>query len=164
LTDQFHLIGLVGERHFQTAIEHCRPGSLVMVVHEYDNPYDESSLAVFCQGRRLGYLAPDSPVQSAVFDERKGVFAKIASVGPDAGGLLHVVVELAILDRSEASFRVPPHSFYDRMSGFWDDEEPSVAKPSRGGMRMCLTLGAILGVVVLAYHCVHFAGALAHMI
>lgn len=90
-------LGIVGEAHYQPAIERCSPGDCVEVMHEPDNPYGKDALAVVTLGGdTIGYVAGDCWLQDAIHEERKGCDAIIRSIRTADKGLLGVVLDVTL--------------------------------------------------------------------
>lgn len=85
-SDGFYTVGIVGESNYQAAINRCRVGEKVQLLHEPDNPHSSSGKAIAVQdrrGRTIGYIPEKSWLKRALLRERKGVTATISRI---AGG------------------------------------------------------------------------------
>lgn len=92
-------VGLVGEHHYQDAVQRCRTGIRVQLLREPDNPYDAGAIvAVLADGATLGYIPRDSFVYRAVNDEGKGAVAIVRSKGIGERGFVQLVLDVT-LDR-----------------------------------------------------------------
>jgi hypothetical protein len=77
-------LGLVGESHYQSAIERCCVGDVIALLEEPDNPYDSRAIFALSSGRGIiGYVPRDSWLTRAIIDERKIAIGIVASIeGP----------------------------------------------------------------------------------
>jgi len=93
-------VGIVGEASYQPAIRQCESGQLVDIIHEPDNPYDEYALAVSVHGKTIGYIPRDCWLQDAIHEEGRGCDAQIKSISAGAKGLLGVVLDVSLSNRT----------------------------------------------------------------
>lgn len=113
---------LVGVSHYQDALKGCRPGQPVRLIHEPDNPHDETALRVVVDDdRTVGYIPRRSGVHVAIHEQGRGVSAVIASVGWGRACLLGATISVAFCDDI-----IEVRSYYP--------EEPA-PEPPRGGFR-----------------------------
>lgn len=113
---------IVGVSHYQDALEQCRPGQPVRLVHEPDNPHDEMAIKVETfEGRALGYLPRRSWLHVAIHEQGRGVSATIASIGYSRACLIGATLSVALCDDE-----VIARSYYP-------DLPPP--EPPRGGFR-----------------------------
>jgi hypothetical protein len=89
--------GLVGEQHHRAAVQRCRVGEAVTLMHEQGNPHDPKALAAFsAQGQRIGYIAQDHWLRRAVMEDGQGCSAAIISVAPGQRGFQQIVLEVRL--------------------------------------------------------------------
>lgn len=113
---------VVGVSHHQEALEGCRPGQPVRLIHEPDNPHDEMALKVeTADGKAIGYLPRRSWIHKAIHEQGRGVSAVISSVGYGRACLLGCVISVALCDDE-----VETRSYYPNLPP---------PEPPRGGFR-----------------------------
>lgn len=113
---------VVGVSHYQKALEQCRPGQPIRLVHEPDNPHDEMALKVeTLEGAAIGYLRRRSRLHVAILECGRGVSGVIASIGYGRACLIGATVSLAFCD-DEVLVR-----------SYYPDLPPP--EPPRGGFR-----------------------------
>lgn len=92
-----YTIGIVGESFCQEVIASLIPGDPVVIEHEQSNPHDENAVVVVVPGKgKIGYLARDSRLQTAVARDGKKLVGSINSVGRGDRGHLGVLLDVAI--------------------------------------------------------------------
>lgn len=92
-----YMAGLVGEQHHRAAVERCRAGDVVTLVHEQGNPHDSNALAVLsAHAERIGYIARDHWLRRAVIEDGQGCTAVIVSADPGNRGFREVVIQVRL--------------------------------------------------------------------
>jgi hypothetical protein len=76
---------LAGFRHHEAPLlwSALRPGAPLDLVREADNPSDADAVAIYWQGRKLGYLPRGENLMAAsLLDRRRGLSARIHRLAP----------------------------------------------------------------------------------
>jgi hypothetical protein len=94
-------VPLVGEQHYQDAVELLELGEEVFVRHQPHNPYDAMALAaVDAAGDVIGYVPKDCFLRGAVFEQGKACSATVRSLEDDerGHGFIHVYLDIELCD------------------------------------------------------------------
>lgn len=92
-------VGIVGESNCQPAIQRCRVGEAVQLLHEPGNPHDTSGRAIAVEssrGETIGYIAREHWLKEPLLDDGKGCTARISEIGRGDGASLGVVLSVSL--------------------------------------------------------------------
>lgn len=88
-------------RSRQKIIARLKPGQILALIPEPDNPYDSKAIAVLCDGKQIGYLSKDRAKEFEPRARKRGhLFAVVTDItgGDAAGGRPTYGVNIAILN------------------------------------------------------------------
>lgn len=96
---KWYPVGLVGEQHYQAAIERAAAGDAAAVLAEQGNPFDAAALAVVdADGATLGYVPRGHWLGRALLEEGKGCRAQVQSTGTGERAMLGIVIAVALTE------------------------------------------------------------------
>lgn len=122
MDDGVAYLKIVGVSFYQDALSRCSPGEAVRIVHEPDNPHDETALRIDSSlGETIGYAPRKSWLHVAIHEQGRGVSAVIASIGYSRNCLLGATISAALCDDEPA------------VASYHGDQPPPEAPP--GGFR-----------------------------
>ena len=84
-------VGIVGESHYQAAINRTREGDLVAILQELNNPYSKTGTALRVDnsnGETIGYIAEDHWLRDALIHQKKGCRASVLGIEGEPKGVV----------------------------------------------------------------------------
>lgn len=137
-----YTVHLIGESHYQHAIEGLQPGTPIKLVADPENPHDPRAVKATHAGETIGYIERDSWLIRAMHDDRTPVASRVHEIiGGGPGEMKGVVLDVRTgVDAEEALGRTQPATA----------APTATASKKRGcGFWIAIVLAVIVGLIVL---------------